>query len=106
VPFRLGESGNPRGRPKGARNKASAGVREWATELVEDPQVQARFLADARAGKLHPSVMTVLLAYAYGKPRETTSTEPMISMSEIEEARHTLRAKLQHMTDSPESRSR
>ncbi len=49
--------------------------------------------------------MTVLLAYAYGKPRETTSTEPMISMSEIEEARHTLRAKLQHMTDSPESRS-
>ena len=66
----------------------------------------ASFYADARAGKLHPSVMTVLLAYAYGKPRETTSTEPMVSMSQIEEARHTLRATLQHMTDSPESRSR
>ena len=104
--FAPGVSGNPRGRPRGARNKTTRAVAEWTAAILEDPQVQARFLADARAGKLHPSVMTVLLAYAYGKPRETISTEPMVSMSEIEEARHTLRAKLQHMTDSPESRSR
>ncbi len=41
---------------------------EWAIAIVEDPQVQARLLADARAGRLHPSVLTVLMTYAYGRP--------------------------------------
>ena len=66
--------------------------------MVEDPQVQTRLLADARAGKLHPSVMTVLLAYAYGKPSEAASSEPVISMAEIAEARQSLEAKLEHIT--------
>ena len=105
VPFQPGESGNPRGRPKGARNKASVRIRDWATGIVEDPKVQGRLLTDARAGKLHPSVMTVLLAYAYGKSREASSPEPVISMSEIEEARRSLEVKLQRMTDSLGSRS-
>ena len=103
MPFQPGESGNPHGRPKGARNKASVRIREWATALVEDPQVQTRLLADARAGKLHPSVMTVLLAYAYGKPSEAASSEPVMSMMEIAEARRSLQAKLEHVMDSVES---
>ncbi len=43
-------------------------MREWATGILEDPKVQARLLTDARAGKLHPSVLTVLMTYAYGRP--------------------------------------
>jgi hypothetical protein len=35
---------------------------------VEAPQVHALLLADARAGKLHPSLLTALMAYAYGRP--------------------------------------
>ena len=77
-------------------------IREWATALVEDPQVQTRLLADARAGKLHPSVMTVLLAYAYGKPSEATNPAPVISMAEMAEARRSLQAKLEHITNSVE----
>ena len=50
-------------------------------------------------------VLTVLLAYAYGKPRETANAEPMISMAEIEEARQSLEAKLERITDSLESDS-
>jgi len=97
MPFTHGQSGNPLGRPKGSRNKTTAAVRDWATGIVEDPEVQARLLADARAGTLHPSVLTLLLAYAYGKPRETTTAEPMISMSEIGDAQRSLQIKLEHL---------
>ena len=31
---------------KGSCNKTDRAVREWATSIVEDPQVQARLLAD------------------------------------------------------------
>ena len=104
MPFQPGQSGNPCGRPKGSRNKSSLAVREWATRIVEDPKVQARLLADAQAGKLHPSVMTALMAYAYGKPRGTTTAEPMVPLSEIEDARQSLEIKLQRIRESLESR--
>ena len=97
MPFTPGQSGNPRGRPKGSRNKTSLAVRDWATGIVEDPTVQARLLADARAGKLHPSVMTALMAYAYGKPREATTSEATVPVSVLEEARATLQVKLEHL---------
>ena len=42
MPFQPGQSGNPYGRPRGSRNRTSLAVREWATGIVEDPQVQAR----------------------------------------------------------------
>ena len=47
-----------------------------ATGIVEDPEVQAWLLADARAGKLHPSVLTVLMTYAYGRPNLRDVAEP------------------------------
>ena len=97
MPFTPGQSGNPLGRPKGSRNKTSLAVRDGSTAIVEDPRVQARLLADARAGRLHPSVMTALLAYAYGKPRETVTSEPTVPVSVLEEARATLQVKLEHL---------
>ena len=97
MPFTPGQSGNPLGRPKGSRNKTSLAVRDWSTAIVEDPKVQARLLADARAGRLHPSVMTALLAYAYGKPREAVTSEATVPVSVLEEARATLQVKLEHL---------
>ena len=76
MPFEPGQSGNPCGRPKGSRNKNSLAVREWATGIVEEPKVQARLLADARTGKLHPSVLTMLMTYAYGHPNLRDVPEP------------------------------
>ena len=76
MPFEPGRSGNPHGRPRGSRNKTGRAVREWATRIVEDPKVQTRLLADARAGKLHPSVLTVLVTYAYGRPNPPDVPEP------------------------------
>ena len=42
--------------------------------------------------------------YADGRPRETTTSEPMIPMSEIEDARQSLEIKLQRIRESLESR--
>ena len=76
MPFQPGQSGHPHGRPRGSRNKSGLAVREWATGIVEDPQVQARLPADARAGKLHLSVLTALMAYAYERPNPRDVPEP------------------------------
>ena len=76
MPVQPGQSGNSHGRPRGSRNKSGLAVREWATDIVEDPQVQARLLAGTGAGKLHPSVVTVLMTYAYGRPNPRDVPEP------------------------------
>ena len=81
MPFRPGQSGNPCGRQKGSRNKNSLAVRDWATAIVEDPKVQARLLADARTGKLHPSILTVLMTYVYGRPNLRDVPEPETSIT-------------------------
>ncbi len=94
MPFELGQSGNPLGRQRGSRNKTRRAVREWATGIVEDPQVQARLLADARAGRLHPSLLTVLRAYAYGRsnPRDVPESEtPITIMLNIRKPRGAMR---------------
>ena len=86
------------------RQHASIIEFENVSSIVEDPKVQARLLADVRTGKLHPSVMTALMAYAYGKPRDTMTAEPMIPLSEIEDARQSLEIKLQRIRESLGSR--
>lgn len=59
------------GRQKGAVNKVTREVRDWARGILEDPEVQARTLRQAQEGKLAPAVFNELLHYAYGKPKDT-----------------------------------
>jgi len=66
--FQKGQSGNPKGRPKGAQDKLSAEVRQLAQNLLD-----ATYWAFTRkrllAGKLPPFIEAKLLAYAYGEPQ-------------------------------------
>lgn len=50
--------------------KVSDKVRDIATKLVEDPQYNRTLLEKLRDGTCHPSVISMLYYYAYGKPKE------------------------------------
>ena len=58
------------GRKKGSRNKITADIRGLARSIVEDKAGTARLLAQYQAGELHPTILSMLFHYAYGKPRE------------------------------------
>jgi hypothetical protein len=62
------EKGNP-GRPKGAVNKATRDIREFARECLEAPEYVRRLKARLEAGKA-PHMEQLLAHYAYGKPKD------------------------------------
>jgi hypothetical protein len=63
------------GRQKGTRNKRSLDGEAYARAIVEDPEVRATFLQQARAGTMHVELIKTLLAYAFGKPVEVVDVE-------------------------------
>ena len=103
--FSPGVSGNPRGRPRGSRNTATRAVAEWTAAILEDEQVQARLLSDARQGRLHHAVLGQLLLYAYGRPATSSNPEGTIPFSALADARASLRVKLDQMRDVLETES-
>ena len=76
--FETEASGNPEGRPRGARNKVTLAVAEWNAAILGDPEVQARLLSEARQGRLHHAVLGQLLLSVDGGPRASPQSESLI----------------------------
>jgi hypothetical protein len=55
------------GRPKGIPNKITLQIKETARVFLSDPKGQRKLLEQYQRGKLHPSVLTMLYAYAFGR---------------------------------------
>ena len=65
--FKTGVSGNPKGRRRGSRNRATVEAREFAGRLIDDPEYREslrRRLISGSAGAMEATVW----AYALGKP--------------------------------------
>lgn len=73
--WKHGQSGNPHGRPKGRKNKATAEVQLLHRQLVNDSAYRRTLLRRLRSGKLAPAVECLLWHYAYGKPKDTIQHE-------------------------------
>jgi hypothetical protein len=58
---------NPRGRPKGSRNKTSLEIAAVARQLVESREYKASLKKRLIEGKA-PHMEPILFYYAYGKP--------------------------------------
>jgi hypothetical protein len=68
--FAKGQSGNPRGRPKGAKNKASLEIRTLSRRLLSNRDYLKNLRKRLREGTAG-HVETLLHHYAFGKPPET-----------------------------------
>ena len=67
MPFKKGQSGNPSGRVRGVPNKATQAVREWAMEMLNDPEWRASAIQRCREGKA-PHIETHFLTVGLPKP--------------------------------------
>ena len=70
--FRPGQSGNPRGKPKGRRDNRTLEVEAWARSVLESPKVRQTFLFQAEAGRMPPAIVQELFNRAYGKVKDCT----------------------------------
>ena len=58
------------GRKKGRRNQRTLDGEAYARAILEDAEVRATFLQQARDGVMPAELIKTLLAYAFGKPVE------------------------------------
>jgi len=56
------------GRKAGTRNKRTLDAQHAASKIVDDPEVQALWLSQARQGTLPPAILQALMHYCWGKP--------------------------------------
>jgi len=74
---------NRGGRKPGVPNKATTEAKEFAAAILGDPRYVKKLRARAFAGKLHPSVETMLWYYRSGKPKERVEHSGRVSLIDL-----------------------
>jgi phage FluMu protein gp41 len=73
--FQIGQSGNPRGRAPGTRNKVTRDAREAAQRIVDDPEYREALRARMIDGSAGP-MEALMWFYAKGKPSVNNPLAP------------------------------
>ena len=69
------------GRKAGTPNKRTQDAQAVARAIVDDPEVQALWLQQARTGDLSPTFLQLLCYYAWGKPKETVELSGSVTLA-------------------------
>jgi hypothetical protein len=73
--FKKGQSGNPKGRPRGAKNKATVAIQQFARSVLESPRYRQLMLRRASKAQLTNMETQLLHFYAFGRPRYDISAD-------------------------------
>lgn len=73
--FKKGESGNPKGRPRGARNKTRSDVVDMIARIVENNLATFQNDLDSLEPRERVRAITSLMGYVVPKLQATTSDE-------------------------------
>ena len=92
-----GTSGNPKGRARGTRNRATVEAREFASRLIDDPEYRDSLRERLLAGSAG-AIEILLWHYAKGRPIERVETGAPNAFATLTDAE--LRAKLASVLDT------
>jgi hypothetical protein len=73
MPFKKGQSGNPRGRVPGTPNRSTKEMKEWSLELFQSEEWRASAKKRILAGKA-PHLETHVLAVVMPKPKDGSAS--------------------------------
>lgn len=93
MPFRQGTSGNPTGRPKGAKNKASRELKEFWREFFDSADYRESLKLRVSRGKA-PHMELALHHYVFGKPKDTVQVEGTLTTERVTEVRAALAGRI------------
>lgn len=84
-PFKKGTPKPPNsGRKPGVRNKVTRAVREFLTEMADDPKVQKAFKDQVvRGDRGSMQAYLGVVAHIIGRPKETVSVETTPDMAQL-----------------------
>jgi hypothetical protein len=96
--WKKGQSGNPKGRPPGSRNRSTAEIKDLLAELVPFEDLVVKLWNLTKRGNVRAAEL--LLAYRYGRPTAGLEVEAVDTGDLVERAMQSLAASKAELSDS------